>query len=973
MDRPTDPLVTGDLTNPLPGREREQEQLIALLHRSLHGDGSVVLISGEAGIGKTTLIERLAAHARQRSALVLSGQCYAPVTNQPFFPWRQLYRADRGESGSPRSPESIDSARSREELYELVAGDLRSTSLNQPVVVIIEDIHWADNASLELLRYVARQTPAQPMLLVVSFRSDEPGPMAGLKQLLPEIVRESRAERIDLRRLDLQDVEGFIESRSHSHSTMSAIGEIDSGSLSRYLFERSGGNPLFMTELLRDLGPDISPDRIQNQQVPSLVRQVIENRVDRLDESHRSLLATAAVIGQEIPIDLWQAVAGSDDDELAAVVESAVGNHLLTESGDGGSVRFVHGLIQETLYQSQVSLRRRRVHRQIAEWLADRPDPQAAVISHHFSRAGDRRAVDWFIRAAENALRYYAAQDAITSINRVEQFANHAGMEVPLDAYRLRARAKEMLGENEQARSDLTRLLELARRQGDRLAECQALIEFGMLWASQDYQQCGVYLHQALEIAETLEDELLRAQCLNRLANWQANIGEFDSAVTLHQQALRIFEALDDQDGVADTLDLIGTMCHLGGDYPNARDHLERAIAISRDQGNKWRLSSSLAVLCNVGGDMDSTFDASTVASRSTEYWIGAGEESIAIAREIGWISGESFGLSMLGATHCVRGNFGSSLKCAEAAEAIAHRINHQQWLVAASLLLGVVWGELLDESRAEYYLERTLSHARGMGSHLWTLVTVAALSNVRLQRGDASGRELLEPFLESECEGPAHGKRAFQFAWAKQLQAAGDSVTALATVDRLLSYNDSTAEFPGTPQILELKAGILLDMGRINEAIEMYQTADRVASYLGFRAMRWRVQWAMGRVYAGLGNRQESDRRLESARENAGEIARELPDHDIRRRFIREVERRLDGARQPAQSPASLGGLTPREIEVLRLVARGYSDANVAEELFISPRTVARHLQSIYTKLDVNSRTQAAHRAIERELIPRA
>lgn len=136
---------------------------------------------------------------------------------------------------------------------------------------------------------------------------------------------------------------------------------------------------------------------------------------------------------------------------------------------------------------------------------------------------------------------------------------------------------------------------------------------------------------------------------------------------------------------------------------------------------------------------------------------------------------------------------------------------------------------------------------------------------------------------------------------------------------------------------------------------------------------MRWRVQWAMGRVYAGLGNRQESDRRLESARENAGEIARELPDHDIRRRFIREVERRLDGARQPAQSPASLGGLTPREIEVLRLVARGYSDANVAEELFISPRTVARHLQSIYTKLDVNSRTQAAHRAIERELIPRA
>lgn len=968
MARAFDPRQSAGLTTPLPGRDREQRELLRILENAERGSGSVLLISGEAGIGKTTLVERLTIQARRDQTLILPGNCYATATSQPFFPWRQLHKIGR-DSGVPLdSLTMIDSAGSREEAYELIADDLRGTLEQQPALIIIEDIHWADTASLELLRHLARRVQSQPVLLVATCRSDEPEPAPGLRQLLPEIVRESRAERIELRRLDLDGVREFVQISSEPGERPSAI---DWTSLSHYLHERSGGNPLFMTELLREMGPEFSLDRMQNQPVPLLIRQVIENRIDRIDERHRSWLEIASVIGQEVPIGLWHAIVACDDDELASVIEASIENHVLRESSDGQHILFAHGLIQETLYSGQISLRRRSVHRQIAEYLADRRDPPAATVALHFARAGDSRGVEWFIQSAEEALGLYAARDAIGSIDQAERLASDCGVDLPLDAYRLRAVAREMLGEDEQARTDLSRLLQGAREIGDREAECRALIDFGMLWAAQDYQQCGAYLQQALDVAETLPNESLRAQCINRLANWQANVGEFDQSIALHEQALRIFEGVGDQDGIADTLDLLGMTCFLAGDYPNARDYLERSIAISRDQGNKWRLSSSLAILCNIGGDMDSTFDANTVASRPDEYWTGAGEESIAITREIGWISGESFGLSMLGAVHCVRGNLREALDCAERAEAIAHRIQHQQWLVSASLLLGVVWSELLDHSRAEYYLERTLNHARAMGSHLWTMVSAAALANTRLQRGDTSGRAQLQPFLETEREGSAHGKRAFQFAWANQLLAGGEHDEALKLVDQLLEYNEPNGEFPGTPQILKLKGDVLAGLERPDEASELYEIADRVAAHLGFRSMRWRVQLAHGVLCANLGKARHAERYLDSAREIAVGIAREVPDADARGRFIREVDRLIDAAREPVQAVSNPAGLSPREIDVLRLVSRGYTDAQVAEELFISPRTVARHLQSIYTKLNVHSRTQATRLAMDQELIP--
>jgi DNA-binding NarL/FixJ family response regulator/tetratricopeptide (TPR) repeat protein len=954
-----------DLDSSLPGRERELEELSRLLDGVHRATGNVVLISGEAGIGKTTLVERLGVYARKRDYFVLVGHCFRSSSSRPFAPWKQLRLNSGSNSELLPSLAMIDAAGSQEELFERLIEDIRNASDQRSFVIVLEDIQWADTASLELIRYLARQIPALRVLLVLTWRSDDPEPVGGLREVLPDVIREARAARIELLRLSDRDVHEFVEQQPNN-----LIAGGDKARLGIYLYERSGGNPFFMTELLRDLTAHGFQDDNPSPSVPSLIKQVIERRIDRLSEQTKTLLFVASVIGQEVPIDVWLAVSGVNEPELVTVVEEALYHHILRESTDGRRVSFTHGLIQETIYSGQVSLRRRAVHRQIAEHLSERHDPPVATVADHFTHAGDSRGIGWLVKSADEALRLYAARDAISAVNRADQLASDTAAELPLEAYRLRASAREMLGEDESARADLTTLLGYARERGDRESECRALIDFGMLWAAYDYQQCGSYLKQALDIAETLPNDSLRAHCMNRLANCQANVGEFEPAIELHAQALKIFERLGDGDGIADTLDLLGTTSFLAGDYAGSRDYLERSIAISRDQANKWRLSSSLALLSNVGGDMDSTFDATTVASRPKSYWIDAGEEALATARDIGWISGEAFALSMLGAVNCARGHLRVSLECAESAEEIAHRINHQQWLISSSLLLGVVWGELLDQGRSEHYLERTLGMARSMGSHLWILTAVAALSNARLQRGDLSGRTLLEPFLQTEQTGRAHGKRAFQFAWAHQLRAHGELDQALAFVDRLLGYNDSGEETSAMPQLLKLKADILTDMNDLDAAADLLDEADRVAHQLGFRAMRWRVLLSRASVETSRGSMSEASRYLDASRDVVGTIAREINRLDVRTKFVSEVERHVQRIRSEIQPAPAISGLSPREIDVLRLVARGNTDAQVAEELFISPRTVARHLQSIYTKLDVHSRTAAVRFALDHDLI---
>ncbi|MGH2350744.1 MAG: ATP-binding protein, partial [Chloroflexota bacterium] len=400
---------------PIVGREREQIFLREELASTIAGHGRLVLLGGEAGIGKTSLARDLAREASARGAQVLTGHCYDLTNTPPYGPWLNLVSGYPTETGQPAPPAAfaggtLERVTDQAALYAEVRRFLAALSAERPLVVLLEDLHWADPASLELLRHVAPHVRQWPMLLLATYRVDELTRRHPFTQQLPALVREAEGLRLDLRRLDVEALRLLIAARY-------GLPAVDEARLVVYLDQHAEGNPFFTTELLRaleeeDLLREIAGmwalgalDRVV---VPSLLRQVIDGRVGRLGDHVREPLAIAAVIGQEIPLSLWREVAGLVDETLLTIVEQAVESHLLAAERDGARVRFVHALTREALYEGVLPPRRRLWHERVAETLLAGMQPDPDTVAYHLQQAGDPRAWQWLIHAADRAQRAYA-------------------------------------------------------------------------------------------------------------------------------------------------------------------------------------------------------------------------------------------------------------------------------------------------------------------------------------------------------------------------------------------------------------------------------------------------------------------------------------------------------------------------------------------------------------------------------------
>ncbi|HUZ84265.1 MAG TPA: AAA family ATPase, partial [Gaiellales bacterium] len=397
----------------LVGREREQEILRAQLDRMLAGQGGTVLVGGEADIGKTTLVEDLDIQAEEAGALVIWGHAYDLSVTPPYGPWLEIFRQYRGvgDDGLPPVPAFVGDAEalarvgSQETLFAAVAEFFTSVAARRPLVLVFDDAHWFDQASLDLFRVLARQVASRRILLVTTYRSDELHRRHPLYPLLPLLVREANAARVDVRPLDEAGHRALIGSRY-------VLLDADRDRLERYLADHAEGNPLCAGELLRTLEEEVVLVRdgdawrvgdLQRVRVPPLLRQVIERRLARLADETRGLLQIAAVVGQEVPLELWQRVSGADDAALIAALEEGRRARLLAERADGEGWRFVHALLREALYEDLVSLRRRSLHRQVGEALAETRSPDPDAVAHHFEEAGDARATEWLLKAGERA------------------------------------------------------------------------------------------------------------------------------------------------------------------------------------------------------------------------------------------------------------------------------------------------------------------------------------------------------------------------------------------------------------------------------------------------------------------------------------------------------------------------------------------------------------------------------------------
>ena len=951
------------------GRTQEQMALLGALANLIAGEGRVVLITGEAGIGKSALVKLVIAAAADLDALVLSGACYEYDLPSPYALWRDVLDGLPAAVDAQPHPLDIERAGGTDGLRRQVHGFLHGIVKQTPLVLVLEDLQWADESSLDLLRFIARQPDSAPILLIATCRDTEHEREQPLNRFLPDFIRETRPVRLALQLLDEDAIAQLVG------LVAPGLPAPDCERLTAYLRKYGEGNPFFMEELLgllrhehvlKNDGKNWSLGELPEFPVPPLVRQVIDSRLVRLSPETLHLLEMASVVGIEVKLDVWRAISDADDDDLAAAVEEALGESVVEELPDASGYRFRHALIHGVMYERPNAVRRRQWHRSVAEWLAEQPVTDPAVVAHHFTQAADVRAADWLIDAGRLAARSFALRSASASFARAVDILDHDEQRLAdktwllcalAEAHRYtdidaalawinrahetldyvddpamrvltmwcRARIRGFNHENviDDLRQAAAAYMGLSPEQRDRILRTSLRYVVSPATSSQEMASYGQF-GLAREFGETfLRDSSLPASgndwfefgnAYLGLGIARAALGDADGARAAFEQATDNFLRVDNYQLASTSIYwALGTVAQVyDTEYPERRRHLrEDEIATNR--------RSELARTAPI-----------------SEY-ISTSETLI------------------------LDGDWHDCRRSAEAREHVS-----ASWIPSVRKLVHLDWLQGYPE-RAVERIQAVLPlgpdepPGKRMFLHLNEIQWIAA--ELALDAHDLSNASRWIHAIErwAAWSGRVPGNYVPQLLWSRYHELEGDyalgqeyalAALELASVPRqplgIMAAERALARLAlhaGNPGRAAPHAAQALDLARACHA--PYEIA--LALFTQARLMHASALHGDARQI------------LDEARS----IALRLE--------ARPLLARIDLLAEDSAAPANLSdvpfGLSPRELEVLGYVARGYTDARIASALSISPRTVGGHLQSILNKTGTSSRTAATALAYERGL----
>jgi DNA-binding NarL/FixJ family response regulator len=1005
------PAIAAPLDRPiicpiLVGRIAQYEALAHLLAQAHAGGGHTALIAGEAGIGKSRLAAETKTRATQEGFQVLQGRCFETDRAFPYAPLLDLLRtyfaarsADeiRRELGAvaaeliallpelsaiPPAGAATAALGPEQKQRRLFQGLLQFLKrLPAPLLIVVEDLHWSDDTSLEFLLFLARQIANQPILLLLTYRSDEVHP--ALSAFLADLDRERRSTDLALSRLTAEEVKTLIgaifDLRRPVHADFLAA-----------LYALTEGNPFFIEEVLKSLiaageifYTDGAWDRkpLNELHIPRSVLVAVQRRLDQLSPDAREALTLAAVAGRRFDFALLQELTRRDEAALVRLVKELIRAQLVVEES-ADTCAFRHALTQQAVASDLLARERRALHHAIAEAL-ERVYPEAldsrlADLAYHFDAAEIwDRALEYARRAGDQARELYAPRAAVEQFTRAINAARRMVRDPEPDLYRARGRMQEMLGEFDAARADYEQALAAARAAHDGLGQWHSLFDLGFLWTGRDYERAGVYLQQALEAARAMQDRSIRAHSLNRVGNWYVNGEQPHDGQRYHQEALSIFQELNDRHGLAETFDLLAGAAHLGGDLAQGMAHYEQAAVIFRALNDPMGLVSSLTWLTFRGA----TYLNTMVATAPLMACVRTGEEALRIAREINWRVGEALAMIALGICLGAQGDYGRAVALAHGGLEIAEEIGHTQWLSAARVALGGLYLDLLALPIARHHLEQGLAIAQQsnvlFSIRLQTsMLTLTCLGQHELARAESLLEAAIGPVGSALTDAevvPTMAQRLCWYARAELALKRGAPAEALQIADRLITSAGPSEQIVAC--LPRFRGETLAALKQADEAEAALLTAQQAASAQGARPQLWRIHAALARLYQSQSRRAEASDSSAAARGIVDELAAHIPDAELRDGFLQGALALIPRATPLTPRRAAkqaFGGLTEREREVASMIAQGRSNREISDALVLSERTTKAHVGNILGKLGFTSRTQIVAWAIETGLVKR-
>src|SRR6266536_1565074 len=821
-------------------------------------------------------------------------------------------------------PPPLDPQQEKRRLFALLLHFVTELAARQQIVFIVEDLHWSDDSSLELLLYLARGCSHLPILFVLTYRSDEVFPE--LRHYLAEFDREHLAQDFSLRRLARADVDAMLQAIFAMHEAVHT-------GLAESVYALTEGNPFFVEEVLKSLiatGEIASKDGVwertllfgthtRQPSIPRSVQDAVYQRTKQLSTAARRVLILAAVAGRRFDLTILQQVMDTDEPHMLMFMRELIAAQLVIEDA-ANQFSFRHALTRQAVYVELLVGERRALHRTIAETIEQRAlpssilDAQLIDLAYHFYEGEVwPKAAEYGQRAGERALILYAPRAAIEHFTRALAALKRLGSTPSAAVVRARGQAYETIGAFEQARSDYEHTLSIAQ------------------------------------------------QAQGGIMEWQS--------------PLAIFEALRDTQGMAETFDLLGMASGIYGDTMQAVEHYERAIALFRSLSDQQGLISSLATRAaySCPGWTETTYSVCEPPERCSRDIM----ETLNLARQVEALIAQTFVSWNGGGSLASFGELGRGFSLAQEALHIATEIQHVQWLSASYFTLGRVYYILLEANLAVQAFETGLRLASDTRSAWWIGNNTAYLARAYLLQGAlTSAEEVLKAVMPREQPPTNTPERRMSWAWGELALASDEPEIALGIADRLLASAPGAARAQPIPWLLKLKGEALGALSRREEAIQALEEATLGALARQERPLLWQLHRSLGRQYHSLKQEDLAQRNFTSARQVIASLASTIHDVYLSEHFLHAALATLPREKAVTASRVAreaFGGLTEREREVAALIAQGKSNREIADKLVVSYRTVETHVGTILSKLAFSSRAQIAVWAVEIGLVKQA
>ncbi|HXA36714.1 MAG TPA: AAA family ATPase [Steroidobacteraceae bacterium] len=895
---------------PFVGRRGEYELLVGLIGALAAGRGNTVLIEGEPGIGKSRLIRELVRHAETLGMSALATNCYEIERAIPYQPVidlvaRALGRASPFELGklapvslaelSALAPEvaerypqlpalSRDFPEARQARLSHAVGQLfEAVRHDRPLILVVDDIQWADEASLRVFHYLARHAADQPTLMIYAYRDDDLASDERLALFIESLHRESNAHRIALDRLRFLDAKALVGSFHDAKP--------ETPGLATHLFLETEGNPFFLTSILQSLsdgetrwdglggnGPGLLPDAL---------RAAVRVRLAHVPKEIRPTLETAAVLGRRFDFDTLREATNQSEGEVLDSVEALVKRRFLREETEDGVYDFSHDKVREVVYRDIGGARRRVLHRSVAEAIERCVDGESherdARLSEHYERAQEwSKALRYLILTAERSLALFAMRDAFHWLDRAvalsETHPDALDRQGRLALYELRGTARAQAGLTDGAVADMRRVIDSAHAAGDTEKARDALIQLGMAYRRADlYEQATACLNEALAETRKMQDERQAADILYHLGTVAWSTGLNGQAIGAHEEAVAICERMN-------LVDVIAVQAYHGrgeAHYANAQPNeaiacFNRSLGLARQIGDKSYESENLMMIGHACVGSKGLGDY----ARAMVNFDAALE--IANTADLQW----HMGPTLLGLDHvrACTGKYGEAwmgiqktLHWLEGLKQVRYQLIAYDFL--GELLLDVNLPERVIET-----MERALLLAQTAGINFWRAALEAHLAVARMRRGSADGAASLEAALE-RTRGASERYLTIRCldALAELAIAGGDTRRCHAFASELLALAESNGLREVEARARRWRGEAFLADRGYAEALTELSCAAAQAQDIGRVRLRMDLELALARLHAARDQQHEAGLHGRNADEIRKMIERSLVSSELR------------------------------------------------------------------------------------------